>query len=247
MTSFRIIPVIDILKGKAVHAKKGLRNIYEPVKTVISTNSNVLDIIKAFENRFSFKEVYIADLDSIIKEKPNLQILRKVIDESNLKIMIDPGIRNNFDVLQFKILKLNKLILATETIDSLSVIDEAIKQMDEDNIIISIDMKEGKLLARSPEIKKMNIIEIIKIIYEKGIREIIFLDLTKVGMKTGCYNNFYGEIKKEFPELSILLGGGVKDCEDMEFLKEKGISGVLVATIIHDGSLKTDDIKRIMT
>ena len=43
--------------------------------------------------------------------------------------MLDAGIRNLYDIIQFKNLGLSKLILATETIESFDVVDDAISEL----------------------------------------------------------------------------------------------------------------------
>lgn len=241
---FRIIPVIDILNGVAVHAIKGKRNTYEPVKTKLVTSSSPIDLIKAYDVKFSFSEVYIADLDSIINENPNIDLLNRLLKTTQMKIMLDAGVRNLYDILQIKKIGLNKIIIASETIDSLNVVDDAIKEFGGVNqIIISIDMKNKNLLARSPDIKRHSVFSLIEAVYQKGIKEIILLDLARIGAKCGCYDDSYGKIRNKYPDIQILVGGGVKDMQDLKLLRENGINGALLATVLHEGIIYVDDIK----
>ena len=75
MTKFRVIPVIDILNSKAVHAKKGKRELYKPLNSKIIPTSEPFRIIKTLNNSYEFDEFYIADLDSIMNRNPNLALL----------------------------------------------------------------------------------------------------------------------------------------------------------------------------
>lgn len=239
---FRIIPVIDIMNGIAVHARKGIRNKYEPLKTHLINSTSVKDLINAYHDNFPFSEIYIADLDSIIRESPNVALLQEILKTVPVEIMLDAGIRNLYDVLQFKKIGIHKIILATETIDSINVIDDAIKEIGADRITVSIDMKNKNLMARNAEIRELSILDLIQKIYDKGIREIILLELVKIGSKTGCYDDSYSEIRKRFPDLKILIGGGAKDLSDLKFLKKKSMNGVLLATALHEGIINKKDI-----
>ena len=126
------------MNGNAVHANKGLRNEYQPIHMKFSQSSKPQDLLTVFSEEFSFTETYIADLDSIIREKPNIELLGKIVQESSLDIMLDAGIRNLYDIMQFKKLRLSKLILATETIESFDVVDDAISELGSDKIIVTL-------------------------------------------------------------------------------------------------------------
>ena len=98
MNRFRIIPVIDILNSQAVHAIKGEREKYKPLKSVIINGSNPTRLALNLKNEYLFNELYIADLDAILQSKPNITILSKILDISGVEIMIDPGIKTKEDV-----------------------------------------------------------------------------------------------------------------------------------------------------
>jgi len=74
MPNFKIIPVIDILNSKAVHAIKGERAKYKPLESKLIKSSDPIEIIKVLKQEFNFREFYIADLDAIIKNRPNLEL-----------------------------------------------------------------------------------------------------------------------------------------------------------------------------
>ncbi|MBN2154993.1 MAG: hypothetical protein JW776_03020 [Candidatus Lokiarchaeota archaeon] len=243
MNKFRIIPVIDIMNGIAVHANKGVRNEYLPIHMKFSISSQPIDLITTFFNNFGFAEVYIADLDSIIREKPNFDLLRMLGKDSPLKIMLDAGIRNLYDVIQFKSLGLSKIILATETIDSFSVIDDTINELGREHIIVSIDMKHQKLISESAEIARMDIKEIMEKLLERDIMEIILLDLAKIGSMEGDSASDYKNLRTQYPKVNFIVGGGVKDMKDINALKSQGFNGALVATALHKGIIKPSEIQ----
>ena len=243
MNKFRIIPVIDIMNGIAVHANKGLRNEYQPIHMKFSQSSKPQDLMKVFLDEFQFSEVYVADLDSIIREKPNLELLREIVQSTSLDIMLDAGIRNLYDVIAFKNLGLNKIILATETIDSFDIIDDAIKELGVEKIIISIDMKKKKLISGSEEISNMEIESIIQKISDRGIKEIILLDLAKIGSLSGGSESNYESLRMRFPQIHFIIGGGVKDINDIQHLQNQGFKGALIATALHKGVISPENVK----
>ena len=242
MFKFRIIPVIDLLNSEAVHAIKGERNTYNPLKPNFINSSNPLSIIHCIEKLFDFNEIYLADLDSIIYRKPNLEILSEILKSSNFKMMLDPGIITKRDILKFSRLNINKLILGIETVKNITVISDAVKILGPDKVIVSIDMYQGRIISKSTDFINLNPIHLICQLTQLGIEEFILLDLFRVGQKIGGIPSLYLEIK-ENTDVSILIGGGVKDIEDINELARFEFTGVLIATALYDGTIKLEEIK----
>ena len=94
MSKFRIIPVLDILNAKAVHAKKGKREMYKPLNLKMVKSSDPIEIIEILHHNYDFSEFYLADLDAILKNKPNFELISNILKIPDIKIMIDPGIRS---------------------------------------------------------------------------------------------------------------------------------------------------------
>ncbi len=243
MSKFRIIPVIDLLNSQAVHAIKGERNKYKPLKSIFSDSSDPIKIIKILEQNFGFEEFYIADLDSIIDNKPNLALLSKILNISSIKIMLDPGIHNKKDILKYEKLRLNKIILGLETINNLNEITECFKILGKNKIIVSIDMYNGKIISNKDVLKIQNPIDIINKLEKIGINELILLDLFRVGQKIGGIPPLYLKIREKYKG-NVLIGGGIKDYKDILELSYKSFSGVLIGTSLYDGTIKIEDLKK---
>ncbi|MFX1411254.1 MAG: HisA/HisF-related TIM barrel protein [Promethearchaeota archaeon] len=244
MASFKIIPVIDILNSEAVHAVKGERHKYKPLQSKLFKSQNPMEIIKELKQRIYFNEFYIADLDAIINKKPNLALYTKILKSLDVNIIIDPGITSRKDLLIFSKFKFNKLILGLETINSFQSIYDAVKIFGNKKLIVSIDMFKGKIISNIKEIKNQIPLPVIKQIEEIGIKEIILLDLFRVGQKLGGVPSSYLEILHSF-DGNILVGGGIKNLNDIIDYKNRHFSGVLIATALYDGTLNIDKLKRL--
>ena len=61
----RVIPVIDLKRGVAVHAVRGDRERYRPLRSRIAAGSDPVELTRAVRKRFGFDELYVADLDAI--------------------------------------------------------------------------------------------------------------------------------------------------------------------------------------
>lgn len=242
MKNFKIIPVIDILNSKAVHAKKGERTKYKPLKSYLFQSSNPVEIIRILKKKYNFELFYIADLDSIIKKAPNFQILKEILKISNIEFILDPGIVDLEDISNFLRFRIKNLILGLETIKSFKTIIQSLQILNQNNIIISVDMYNGQILSNAKEIKTQNPIKLIKKFESIGIKKIILLDLFRVGQKIGGIPQLYLDILHNFNG-DVYVGGGIKNYTDILKIKEQNFSGVLIATALYDGTIEIENLR----
>ena len=244
MREFKVIPVLDILKSEIVHAIRGERDKYKPLKSKLFNSSDPVEILKALRTKFQFNEFYIADLDAILNKKPNLQILNQILKISGISIIIDPGIVDSNDVLQYSKLDIKKLIIGLETIRSVDEVINALNLLGKEKLIVSIDMYKEKVITRAKGLRNKAPLEIIRKIQALGINEIILLDLFRVGQKMGGIPPIYLEIQKFFSG-NVYVGGGIKDYKDILSYIQQKFAGILIATALYDGSIDIEKVRKI--
>jgi len=244
MNRFKIIPVIDILNSRAVHAIKGDRENYKPLKSGLFETTDPTNIIKTLNKKYNFNEFYIADLDSILKKKLNIQILKQIGNIENVKIIIDPGIVTPKEIKNFTQINFRALILGLETIKNLKAINKSIEFLGINKVIVSIDMYKGKILSNAKEFKNYPMLNVIEKIEMLGVKTLILLDLFRVGLKLGGVPQLYIDILQNFNG-DIYVGGGIKNLNDILQYKDEGFSGVLIATALYDGTIEIEKLKVI--
>src|SRR5574337_623762 len=75
ITAMQVIPVIDIMRGIAVHARRGERMTYRPIRSVLLQEADPVALLGAYRDILESKMVYIADLDAIMGKGENLAII----------------------------------------------------------------------------------------------------------------------------------------------------------------------------
>ncbi len=222
-----IIPVLDIKNRIAVSGKSGKRETYKPLETVFHKSSSPETIAKSLKDTGAIR-MYIADLDSIENGKSNFDIIQKV--NKTISVMLDSGAGNLSDVK--KALKVaDKVIIATETLKDMNDLFIIFHNFDKNRLIISIDIKEGKIFSKYLNIMLEDFIDKIK---ELKPPEVILLDISKVGTESGVNE----ELIKKFLKLqsSLIIGGGITP-NDIEKLEKLGINKFLVGSALHSGRM----------
>ncbi|MEZ5334046.1 MAG: HisA/HisF-related TIM barrel protein [Methanolobus sp.] len=235
---FRIIFVLDIFNRTVVHAQGGTRSEYKPIhfSSHICNSSDAVKIVETVKPA----EVYIADLnllEEIGKREKNFDIIQAVAEKAT--VMLDPGVTSvseTEDVMEI----VQSVVLGTETA-SLDTIEQA-SELYPGRVIVSIDKKNGKILTNAPAMPE-DPFKIVELLNNYELKDIILLDLDRVGTSSGVDSQFLSTIVS-ISKHNVLLGGGVRNSDDIDELERIGIKGALVATALHNGSIPLRKVQK---
>ncbi|MCK9152045.1 HisA/HisF family protein [Methanobacterium alcaliphilum] len=220
-----IIPVLDLMSGMAVSGKSGMRETYKPLKTVFANSSNPMEIALSLE-RQGARRIYIADLDAIENKGSNLELVQKI--NHILPVMLDFGVRN-IETYEFALNFASKVIVATETLNSLEDLHLIFEKFPKERIVVSVDIKYGELYSNEMDLSLGDLKdELINL----NPSEIILLDISQVGTEKGFNYNLI----KEFEPLknSLILGGGI-NLDGISDISSTGVNKVLIGSALHNG------------
>ncbi|WP_036302742.1 HisA/HisF-related TIM barrel protein [Methylotenera sp. L2L1] len=238
----QIIPVIDLLNGIVVHAKKGDRQHYQAIASQLTSSSKPLDIISALLILHPFEQLYIADLNAIQKlsnpnaaaQTNNFNVIESIASHfPNLTIWLDAGISNMTEFTLWSTLNI-KLILGSENFSS---INQYITSYPASNTqhILSLDFMphgyQGPLTLLNDT--------------TYWPQDVIIMSLAHVGANQGTNVQLLTEIKQKAGAFNVYAAGGVRGVEDLHTLKSIGIHGALIATALHDKQLSHEQLSSL--
>lgn len=238
----RLIPVLDLRDGLAVHARRGERDNYQPVVSVLTDNAEPSSLAQAFHEKLGLSELYIADLDAIQGRGHHSALISRLAQHSGMSLIVDAGASDVASTLQVLETGASRVIIGAETLlswDTLLAIGAAIPAQ---RRVFSLDMRAGKIWSRSPQLAASTPLEVLSRLYQTDWREVILLDLARVGAETGVDQRLIAEARQQFPELALLVGGGLRDLNELADLKAAGVAGVLTATALHRGVITRQHI-----
>ena len=210
----RVVGVIDLKDGTAVHAVRGERERYRPLGDPL-----------AIARRFALEELYVADLDAIAGAGENDAAIRALASEA--RVMADAGVSEPERAQALLQLGVDRVVVGTETLaDADALLPDA---------VLSVDLRDGRTLSRDPRLAGLPALDAVARLQRPGLHEVIVLDLARVGTGTGPDVDAIAQIHAAFPELELLAGGGVRDAADMRALAGAGAAGALVGTALHRG------------
>jgi len=237
----KIIPVIDVLNGIAVHGVRGERKRYQPLKSLLCKSADPIEIAAAFES-LGFSSLYLADLDAILGKTANFNVYMQIMAEASLDLMVDAGIADIAKAHEVMDAGVSKIVVGSETLSNLGFVSQAVSAFGEDKIVVSIDQKGGKVLSASDSIALMDAVSFAQQLASLGVRQIILLDLDRVGTEHGINLVLLRDILEQ-TRVEVLVGGGIRSLQELEQLRTLGVSGALVATVLHNGKVTVDELK----
>ena len=223
-----IIPVIDLMNSVAVSGKSGNRATYTPLNTIYASSSDPVEIAMGLK-RANAQEMYIADLD-LIERNGNHNIYKIKEVNTILPVILDVGV-DNLETFEFLLDFAYKIIVATETLDSIEELEKIFAKYPKERIIVSVDVKNNELLCKNMDMDLERFKEVLKRI---DPNEIILLDISSVGTEGG-YNKELLDSFAEFKD-KIILGGGITK-DEIETISNLGIKKALVGTALHKGEI----------
>ena len=237
----KVIPVIDVLNGVAVHGVRGERSQYQPLKTVLCRSANPLEIASSFES-LGFTDLYLADLDAILGKSVNFSVYKQIVTETGLDLMVDAGIADFSRAEEVLATGVSKIVVGSETLETLEFLAQAVETFGENRVVVSIDLKDGKVLSASEAIASLDAVSFAQKLRKIGVGHVILLDLTRVGTEQGINWALLRNILDK-TGVEVLVGGGIRSLQELKKLENLGVSGALVATILHNGKLRVDELK----
>jgi phosphoribosylformimino-5-aminoimidazole carboxamide ribotide isomerase len=238
----RLIPVMDLRDGMVVHAVKGDRERYQPVESVLVDSDKPLAVARAFREKLRLSELYIADLDAIQGRGHHRALIANLANQERMSLLVDAGAADVKSALEVLNTGASKVIIGAETLVTWEALLSIRAAVPADRLVFSLDMRVGQLLSRCSQLAALSPLETLDSLHRAGWQEVILLDLARVGTEAGVDRELITEARRRFPELALLVGGGIRDSDELGDLNAMGVAGAMVATALHRGIITLQHI-----
>ncbi len=228
-----IFPAIDLKDGKAVRLTKGLMDSAKVY------SNEPWELAKRFEDMGS-KWLHIVDLNGAFAGEPkNIRQIEQIRKNTNLKIQLGGGIRDEETIKKYLDLGINRLILGSIAAREPK---KVINLADKYPIAVGIDAKDGFVAVDGwGDSSGVKASELAKIYENSKIECIIATDISKDGTLGGLNIDFILEIQNASKK-RVIASGGVASEEDIKKVKENGIYGVIIGKAFYEGKIDLEKI-----
>jgi len=230
----RIVPVIDIKGGIVVHARRGERDSYAPLRSPLVGGCEPVAVARALCDICRTSTLYVADLDALAGEPVNAVALAALA--SVAEPWVDAGATTPEAAAALHRAGVARNVVGTESLGAGSEITPP--------VVLSVDLREGRLISRDPELAGREPAAVVPLARALGAGELLVIDLARVGSGSGPPLDAVAELAAALPATAIYAGGGVRDDRDLRALESAGAAGALVATALHEGRITPSEAPR---
>jgi phosphoribosylformimino-5-aminoimidazole carboxamide ribotide isomerase len=247
----RIIPVLDLAGGMAVHAQAGERSRYAPLKSELVADrvGDAAALLRAFHSKLDIHECYIADLDAIQGGALQRTLIRELAEFHTGfagALMVDAGASVPGGALEILSCGASQVVIGLESLRAFADLAAILRVVGPSRVVFSLDLRLGNpILHPAMQDAKGAGPDPMKLAEQAvatGASSLLLLDLGRVGTGCGVDVGLLESLRRRFPQIRLLAGGGVLTRSDLERMRETGCDGALVASAIHSGRVTAADL-----
>jgi len=237
-----IYPAIDLRGGKCVRLFQGLAS----EETIYFEDP--LDAARKWIE-VGAKYMHLVDLDGAFSGgSANLDAVQKIAQETQLRVQLGGGMRDDYSVKEALALGLNRVIIGTRACTDPQWVGELVEEFGPDKIVVGIDAKDGLVATKGwVETTEIEAIDLAQQMQDLGARWIIHTDVATDGAMKGPNLEAQQKIAEAVPDCQIIASGGVTSYADIDDLRElseatPNIEGVIIGRALYEGTIELSKI-----
>jgi HisA/HisF family protein len=228
----RIVPVLDLKGGIVVHARRGQRADYAPLRSALVDGCEPVAVARALCAVCRTSTVYVADLDALAGQTVDVATLAALAAVADP--WVDAGAITPERAAALARAGVARNVVGTESLGP-DAPGEGSLAAPAPRRALSVDLRDGRLISPRPELAGRDPAAAAPLASALGVSELLVIDLHRVGSGSGPPLRAVALLAAALPGLAIYAGGGVRDDEDLRALQSAGATGALVATALHEG------------
>ncbi len=234
-----IIPAIDLLNRKIVRLFQG-----DYSKTRFYDLS-LLELAQSYTDAGA-DIVHMIDLEGARNaEKRQLDLVKQVTTETQVKLQVGGGIRSEGDVEDLLEAGVERVIIGSLAIEEPGKVASWLTRFGQDHIVlaldVSIDDQGNKWLPTTGWLKSSgrsleNTLE-----SYPAVKHVLCTDISRDGTLKGSNTSLYADLVKAYPEIEWQASGGIGSLADIQHVVPTGVSGIIVGRALLDGKFKLEE------
>jgi len=241
----RVLGVLDLTAGHAVHARGGARDRYAPVRSRLSgADGDAIALARAYHDRLGVAELYAADLDAIGGGGVQRALVGRLAAACGA-LWLDAGVARAADAARALEDGAARVVVGLETLSAFGDLEEIVRTIGADRVAFSLDLRGGEPVVRAGGVPREAPAVLARRAVGAGVGAVIVLDLARVGAVAGVDLSLLTELRRAAPDVELLAGGGVRGLDDLARLARAGCDGALVATALHDGRIGREEVTAV--
>ncbi|MEX0748338.1 MAG: 1-(5-phosphoribosyl)-5-[(5-phosphoribosylamino)methylideneamino]imidazole-4-carboxamide isomerase [Rhodothermales bacterium] len=210
-----VIPAIDLRDGNCVRLYQGS---YEQ-ETIYFEDPVKMAKLWRVQNA---RVLHVVDLDAARGDNGhNREVVKQICAELDIPVQLGGGIRTMEDVESALDLGVYRVIIGTAAVRDPDLVSEAVARYSCSRVVVGIDARDGEVRVEGwTEGSGVDAVELAVDMEKRGVRRIIYTDISRDGTLKGPCIDAYKELGRRLNLARITASGGVGGYPDLARLAE---------------------------
>ncbi len=230
----RLVPVIDLLGGQVVRARRGERQSYRPIESALCRSSDPIVVARKLCDHVGGTCLYLADLDALQGRPPQIALVASLLERlPAVRLWVDAGFVDRPSAAAWlaalsaqaadgppgeRVLP----VFGSESLRSREALQQCFTPPAPG--ILSLDRRNGRPLDPGGCWEQPSL----------WPRRLIVMTLDRVGADAGPDLQTLVEVRYLAPHAELIGAGGIRHAEDLRAARDAGAQAWLVASALHD-------------
>ena len=225
-----ILPCVDIQSGRAVRLYEG-----DPERETVYFESP-LDAAQHWAG-LGAGFLHLVDLDAATGRGENREIIAQIVSGLDVPVEVGGGVRSREDAEALLALGVRRVVIGTAAVKNPELVAELIAAHGPEAVVVSLDARGLEVATHGwAQGSGVQVAELTPTLADAGLETLIFTDVTRDGTLKGLDRDLMRQVRGLWLN-TLIVGGGVRDLEDVRLLAEEGIEGAIVGRAIYEGTL----------
>jgi phosphoribosylformimino-5-aminoimidazole carboxamide ribotide isomerase len=232
---FVLYPAIDLRRGRCVRLEKG-----DALRETVY-GGDPLAVARSFANAGA-AWIHVVDLDAAFGDGSNRDLIRRIVQETPLKVQTGGGLRTDEDLAAVLDAGAARAVIGTAAVEDPELVRRAVDRWGAERVAVGLDARGRKPATRGwTEESGKDLFDLAGEMVELGVRTIVHTDIARDGMLAGPNLELSAALAAE-SGADVIVSGGMSGMEDVDAAaraarEHGGIAGAIVGKALYEGHI----------
>lgn len=226
------IPAIDLIDGQVVRLYRG---DYQQVTRFEHTPT---EFAQSFASK-GYSVMHVVDL-AAAKDGVRTQTdtIAALVEAFGGTVQVGGGIRNPQDALELFAIGVKRVVLGTTLVKDPSAMAEWVDRFGPERVVLAADLDSRMRVATDGWTQSdLPAAKLFERASSAGIKHVLSTVIQRDGAMQGPDTEFYRRLVSDWSDFQVQASGGVRDDQDLQRLRETGVSGAIVGRAMLQGAI----------
>jgi phosphoribosylformimino-5-aminoimidazole carboxamide ribotide isomerase len=236
VSTFTILPAIDLRAGKVVRLSQG-----DPMRQTVYSDDPLATAEHWKEEGAQW--LHVVNLDGAFGQNSsaNQAALQRILG-LGLQVQLGGGLREADSIRTALDSGVRRAVIGTAALENPSLVDWALSTYGPERVAVGIDARDGLVRTKGwAEPTPIRAIDLAMDLRRRGLAWSIFTDIARDGLQSGV--NLPATIGlAQANGLQVIASGGVASEAEVHQIQEAGLAGVVIGRALYEGKIQLNKV-----